>query len=630
MRRPNGTTQSLIRRIVMMALSLQMGAVAGAAASVGPISSTPGPAPDWEEPLTPVAGSATVSRDITAEMELMAGTEADDAIQVASGQEAGLLIAANETKKTRKRKRKTKSASGGSSKLSEKAGPAGGKKAKKKTQRGSEGSRLGRARELAAAGKYAEASKLLFPLTRGAAGSVESIQAKYILGMMLFEMKLYQTSAFVFYDIVGDATRVGDKADRYLRLAFEKLSLSADALDSDILLRYAIKRVDEKEFPAAHRDMYFYRSGELRMADNKHQEAAQFFAKVRQESPYFPKAKYMQALALADSGELEKAQGAFEDLAIMSESEGVTDVNRVSALLGKARVLYQRQKWDGSLDAYREIPRDTEQWHEALFESTWANLRSAKFRSALSNFHSLHSDYYEDFYQPESLILRAIVYVYICRYDEMEKVLGLFDRIYKPVARQVGELLKSGSDPLQLYRELARVKSTFASLRANRGSRKENKIPFLVARHILKESDVRHGMRYIARLEVERKRINSTPGGWARSAVGLYAKKAVERRLQSAQSFVGKLVKRHLTVIGRELLDISEQKDLLVLETLSGKRETIKKEIAGKGLAKPGSIDEDNSRDFLIQNGYEYWPFKGEYWLDEIGNYHYVGVQACE
>ena len=45
--------------------------------------------------------------------------------------------------------------------------------------------------------------------------------------------------------------------------------------------------------------------------------------------------------------------------------------------------------------------------------------------------------------------------------------------------------------------------------------------------------------------------------------------------------------------------------------------------------ALKNQVDEDNQRDFYIQNGYEYWPFRGEYWLDELGNYHYVGTQSC-
>ena len=54
----------------------------------------------------------------------------------------------------------------------------------------------------------------------------------------------------------------------------------------------------------------------------------------------------------------------------------------------------------------------------------------------------------------------------------------------------------------------------------------------------------------------------------------------------------------------------------------------MKKKISEKDLPAE-QIDEKSDRDYYIQNGFEYWPFRGEYWLDELGNYHYVGTQAC-
>ncbi|MCM2281498.1 MAG: hypothetical protein NDI61_06590 [Bdellovibrionaceae bacterium] len=534
----------------------------------------------------------------------------------------GELVAATKNKKKKSSKSSKKSAKSKAERASLPSSSASG--AAPSTSGRSGDRTLQRARQLAAEKKYHEASRLLFQMSRSPQYQAESTQVRYILGLMLYEMKLYQTAAFVFYDVVKAESRGGGRG-KYLRQALEKLSLSADALDSDVLLKYAIKKIDENDFPAVHRDMLYYRTGELKLGDKQYQDAAQLFGRVRAGSTFFSRAKYKQALALAEAGELERAQAAFEELSVMNE--GVTDVNRVSGLLGKARVLYQRQNWDAALEAYREIPRDTEQWHEALFESTWAMLRSARFRSALSNFHSLHSDYYEDVYQPESLLLRSIVYLFICRHDEMEKVLGLFERVYKPVLRDVKDVLRDNADPITYYRELAKVDANDSTVR--KAGRSENKIPFIVARHVLKEGDVRRSISYIARLEEEKRRIAGMPGSWSSSPVGRYAKQVVEKRIEATQQFAGKLIKRHMTVIGRELVDMFEQNGFLRLEVIRGKKDTVKKEIAGKGLTK-NKIDEDTNRSYFIQNGFEYWPFLGEYWLDEIGNYHYVGVQACE
>lgn len=530
--------------------------------------------------------------------------------------EEGDLVAQNSNTRTRKRTQGASNARAGRPATA--APSASGKRADP---------RLAKARQLATSGQYQEASKLLFAMSRSPQYERESAQIKYILGLMLFEMKLNQSAAFVFYDVVRQESR--NPKSKYLRQSLGKLAMAGDALDSDVLLRYAIKQVNEEDFPAASRDMLYFRTGEIKLQEKDFNEAARQFSRVRPNSIFYSRARYKMALALAEGNQLDKAQAAFEDLAAQSTSGGVTNRNRVSALLGKARVLYQKQQFEAAIEAYREIPRDTEAWHEALFESTWAMLRDGRFRSMLSNFHSLHSAYYEDFYQPESLLLRAIVYLYICRYEEMEKVIELFERVYRPVQRDIVNILKTTNEPTVYYRELAKVADNFDAIRSNRTGRRGFQIPFLVARQILKEGDVQHTMNYIRNLEEEKRRIDSLPAAWTSSGIGKYSKRIVEKRLEATKVFAGKQIRRHMIVIQNELRDLFEQSGFLRFEMLSGKKESLRKEIAGKGITR-GQVDEDTSRNYYIQNGYEYWPFTGEYWLDEIGNYHYVGVKACE
>jgi hypothetical protein len=116
---------------------------------------------------------------------------------------------------------------------------------------------------------------------------------------------------------------------------------------------------------------------------------------------------------------------------------------------------------------------------------------------------------------------------------------------------------------------------------------------------------------------------------WRSSSVGVFALSAVEKRIEATHLLAGKQIRRHMLLIQNDLHDLFEQNGFLRFEMISGKKGALKKEIAGKGPVRT-QVDENTAREFYVQNGYEYWPFEGEYWLDEIGNYHYVGVQACE
>lgn len=481
---------------------------------------------------------------------------------------------------------------------------------------------LGQALQLAKSGKYQEASIQLFQLSYSPRYRSRRMQIKYILGLMLYQMKLNQVAAFQFIAVVKDGN------NRYLNQALEKLSLAADTLGDDTLLNYAISRVKVEQFPRVHRDMLAFRIGEYQLRNKQYAPAARNFSRVQRNSNLFPKAKYMEGLAYAEANAARRAVAAFDELIQARSGSGVTDSARVAGLMGRARSLYQMKQWDGAIDTYREVPRDTEFWHDTLFESSWAMLRSGRFRSALSNFHSLHSSYYEDAYLPESLLLRAIVYLYICKYDEMEKVLNLFDRLYKPVYKGIDNVLESYRDPVQYFNEVVRVVIDYKKHGDDLDKSKYN-IPFLVVRRILKEGDFQTSYNYIKKLLDEKRALQAMPPQWRASALGKYSQKVVDTRLLKARQRAGRQIRFHLESLKEEMVDLFEQEGFIRYEMINGKKESLKKKIAGKDLPDE-QIDQDSSRDYYVQNGFEYWPFRGEYWLDELGNYHYVGTQSCE
>ena len=90
---------------------------------------------------------------------------------------------------------------------------------------------LARALELARAGKYEDASIRLFRLSLNPQYQPFHMQIKYILGLMLMEMKLNQAAAFQFVDVVKEGN------SRYVRDAIAKLALAANALDDDTLVK---------------------------------------------------------------------------------------------------------------------------------------------------------------------------------------------------------------------------------------------------------------------------------------------------------------------------------------------------------------------------------------------------------
>lgn len=489
---------------------------------------------------------------------------------------------------------------------------------------------LAKAKELALAKQYAEASSLLFRASRSPQfRGEERAKVKYLLGLMLEKMDLNQVASFVYFDVINEEART-DEQSKYLKQSIAKLSVLSNKLDSDVLLKFAISKIKVKDFPKVQKDLFYYRLGELHMKEEKYAQAADSFSKVESESSVFPKALYKLGLSNAELKKNKSALDAFSQLEDISQNRGITDVNRNDAILGKARIYYQAKKWEAAINEYRQIPRDTPQWHESLFETSWAMMMSGRyFRSALSNFQTLHSSYYEDDFAPESLILRAIVYLFICKYDEMEKVIKLFNRIYKPVRSNISRFLEGSASEDKYWREIQNVDKYLREVQAGKDvDQPKGRLPFMVSKWITKQSNVRKNLNYLNVIGDEKAVFDKQPSGWKDSAVGRYAQRVLDRRVKSTQELVAKQSRANLVKLKSDLRDYFEQVDLLELEQTRGQKEAVGKKIKGKVARE--QITADESRDFFISNGYDYWPFQGEYWLDELGNYHYVGVQACE
>ena len=469
------------------------------------------------------------------------------------------------------------------------------------------------------AGQYPQAANALLSLSRKTGLESERSQIKYLLGLALMEMNLNQPAAFQFVDVIKN----GDQ--RWTRQAIEKLLIVTDRLGDETLLNYAIQRIDVSQVPTQNRDMLYFRLAEIKQKAGLFQEAAQLYSKVGSQSRYYFSALYGKGLAQAEAKQPDLALESFQKLLDARDGSKVTDTNRVAAQMAIARTYYQKHDWEKSIEAYSKIPRDHVMWHDAMFEKTWAMLRAARFRSTLSNFQTLHSTYYEDAYIPETLLLRGIVYLYICKYDEMEKVIELYESQYGPALTKINQFVGSRVAADAYFQE---VNKAFL-MKKDVDSKKTFLVPYIAIKRIAEEGDVRRTYSYLKKLMDEKKSIDENPN-LKTTAVGIYAYRIVNNRIRSAKNVVGDMVKAHLLNMRSELKDLNEQASFIRYEMINGKKEYLKKKLSGKILADEQQVDEANDRSFYVQNGYEYYPFQGEYWLDEVGNYHYLGKQSCE
>ena len=123
------------------------------------------------------------------------------------------------------------------------------------------------------------------------------------------------------------------------------------------------------------------------------------------------------------------------------------------SLLNIARVHFEKKRYTKSISFYGQIPRSSENWLEALWESSWAFFYMEKFNNTLGNIHTLHSPFFENRFYPESYILSAITYLRLCRYSSVKNSMGDFKKRYSPVFSDVKAMLKRyKGNPKGFYR----------------------------------------------------------------------------------------------------------------------------------------------------------------------------------
>ena len=474
-------------------------------------------------------------------------------------------------------------------------------------------------------GQAAEASQSFFALSKDKKALRYRYATYYYLARSFYELGLYEVSSLYAYQVLRFKTRYRSPALKVLLKNFQKSY-------NESLTQHLIQAMERGSFKLNRRqrsDMYFlvgHRLLYLRRLD----KAEKFLTRVDQGSSYFYYALYDRALLYVEKGQLSTAKQLFTQLLSLKQNSKVTDAMRVTALMSLGRIYYQTKEWERALHYYRQVPKDSSFWHASLFESTWVLLQSLRLRSVLSNLHSLQSDYYEYFYLPESFWLRSIVYLYICRYEEMEKVLQAYYQTYNPLLVRAKQVLSSSTLPSIFYNDILVVRDIKEEGENQSSNIKSLRVPYVLMKHLLSEPEVQGIVKQLDSISEQKKRWGRLPASWRNSAVGRSSWRVLKKSLSKNGQSLAFWVRSHLKRMVQELESLDVQMNLVRYEMINQKKIKYKKSLIESDKKAHQQIDSGISYGTYLQNGYDYWSFHGEYWLDEVGNYYYLGKGQCE
>jgi tetratricopeptide (TPR) repeat protein len=478
---------------------------------------------------------------------------------------------------------------------------------------------IGKAEQLLKTGNYAEAAQLFFNVYSAPRSRIERAKAEWGLGRSLQQMGLLY-SASKYYSVIVRRGKTG--ANPYFRQAMEQLGIinSAVSLGQSHIVQLFKSKIGAADVPGPARGFYFYYQGIEAFDQRKLEIAASQFEKVPSGSSYYMGAQFYLGVVANLAGQHSKAVNHFEK--VLNGTRGEDNLREMHelALMNIARIHYETKRYQQALGFYGRVPRDSDHWLDAIWETSWAFYMMEKFNNTLGQVHTIHSPFFMNRFYPESYILQSITFLRLCRFDQVKESMKRFKDRYAPTYSEIKAMLS---------RYQGQHKEFFSLVyRYKNGQLKQ----FKNAEEVLKKLtliDAFKGAVDIMRIaDRESDRLSDYKGKFANSGLYQQLDEFLKSKKESAVSRSGREMYKLAATYYSQLLELSNQTKFIIAEMQLGKLQKLRSKIS--------ATDDDKRSEYIggmqklnIGEQLEYWPFEQEYWEDELGFYVYNLDSKC-
>jgi len=470
-------------------------------------------------------------------------------------------------------------------------------------------------------GLYFDATRKLHNVVEGTTNDGENTKrkAEFWLGKSLYKLG-YFSSSFGYFDRVvqaGNGHPYYEKTLKWLAGLSHKLPQSFGILE--LIGKYDEGSVADPEV-ADVRDELSYLLGKFKYSKGDFKSAIALFRQVPANSPYANRAKFMEGTAYVRDYQAKPAATAFKELLRRGEEGKQSDDSRYFvelANLSLARVFYATGQHELSVKYYHKIPRWSTRWPEALFESSWSHYMLDEFDFALGNIHSVNSSYFANYYYPESMILKAVIYWKNCMYDEAHAAINEFNGRFSRVRGNIDDVFNKYQDPSDFFELAQKVRA---------GKLRKNDDVTTLIQSTLADMEVERSFIYVDEIELELENLKKAPKAWKAAPIASTILQDLSLQKSLAINNAGELSQSRLKRLSREIAELQKQAFTVEYETLNGEKNTLNSSLRNEQVID--SPDRRKKR-AKIHDDYYIWKFKGEYWRDEIGFYRVPIRSQC-
>jgi hypothetical protein len=490
--------------------------------------------------------------------------------------------------------------------------------------------------------RWNEAAQALHRVVSGETGDDPGNKqlAEYFLAISLYRLKFYQASYAIFSVIADNPNHLKFK-ETLLWLAKLATQLPEPADIIERVGKYSddqVSRFDNEQ----QRDLFWqlnYMLGRYKYRNRQYEESIRLFQRVDRRSEYYVKAQFFTGISYVQVRKSVPAVKAFQRIldALDEGVEGVEDEDRMRDLanLSIARTYYSASiKLDAETNApqvderhlsaavkyWNSVQQNSEYWLDALFEESWAYYMAGQYPFALGNIHTIQAPYFPTAFYPEADILKAVIYFFNCNYDAAVTVVARFNKKNVPIKDALTQVMKrfSGENQEEAFFKF------LLQVREGKGDLDPKIKPIVEA--ALSDRQLLRNIEYVKLLDEEEKRFKASPPSFQGSGLGQQVSDALKLARDLAVRQAGELAMQRYKRNIEELAEHLRNGEKILIDVTAAQRNIIDQKILANNVtsaeAKIFGVVKPDEEHVL-------WPFKGEYWRDELGFYRQVVRSAC-
>lgn len=459
-------------------------------------------------------------------------------------------------------------------------------------------------------------SKGIFDLLESDEFPEQRSKLYYYMAKSLDDLEMYHAAQHYYMQVV----RRGPK-DPFFKYALPKLVAIAEYTGNDVELLRIVHKIPPDAFPRQAKNHLFYLMGRREYERKELARSAKYFQQISSKSNLYMRSKYYEGVINHERSKYKSAVAAFRDVyASENQPADAKEAKEFAALrdlslMNIARIYFELEKFEEANIYYGQVDRESDFWAQSLFERAWTNFWLNRYNSTLGLLLTLRSPYYQNLeYNPEGELLRALMFYYLCEYDEANRLLLKFERQYKPMREELkGFLAEYDTDEGRKLADAA-YDEYFTK------DHEDSKLSKQLLVDSLQNRDLNSIVNHMDLMDAELEAIDEQKSVW-RDSVGAHLKKIIEKDRQRYKTRAGLALIQELKRQNQKLGSWLSQSQIIRFEIVDAQRKVLEKKARDPVV---GAADEASQTDFAVSREIIYWPFNGEFWDDELGYYEYA------